>query len=123
MKVLDHIWLWLILLFVGYVLIAGTPEARIVRLCEPVNWAGRAFESVTLLVVPEKGSAVRNSMNSTERGCHAVIYRQIYPEQYKAAAAAAQAQAAEAEAAAQKEAVAPKEGVVVKKPAEKAVVK
>lgn len=91
MKVLDHIWLWLILLFAGYVLVASTPETRIVRLCEPVNWGGRVFESLTLLVLPEKAPAVRNSMNSTERGCHAVIYRQIYPEQYKAAAAAAAA--------------------------------
>lgn len=81
MKVLDHFWLWLILLFVGYVLVAGTPEGRIVRLCEPINWGGRLIESLTLVVAPGKASTVGQGVASTERSCRAMMYRQMYPQQ------------------------------------------
>lgn len=83
MKVFDHIWLWLILLFAGYVLIAGTPERRIVRMCEPVNWAGRAFESFFMLAFPEKAGGVSVYMRGVEKGCQAMIYRQMYPVETK----------------------------------------
>jgi hypothetical protein len=118
MKVFDHIWLWLILLFAGYVLVAGTPEGRIVRLCEPVNWGGRVFESLTLLVVPQSAPGVRNSVNSTERGCHAVVYRQIYPEQYQAAKDAAEKNAVAKEASAKGVAATDKKEAAPQVPAE-----
>lgn len=84
MKVFDHIWLWLILLFAGYVVVAGTPEGRIVRVCEPVNWTGRLFESAAMLMFPEKALGVRVYMTSVEKGCHAMLYRQFYPIEKKA---------------------------------------
>lgn len=93
MKVFDHIWLWLILLFAGYVLVAPTPEVRIVRLCEPTNWVGRVLESFTMLVTPEHAPGVRDGMRKFEHGCQSMVYRQMYPAQYEQLRAEAEAEA------------------------------
>lgn len=79
MKVFDHIWLWLILLLAGYILIAPSPEARIVRICEPVNWFGRVISSFTLLVAPNSAGNVQAQMLGMEHGCQSLVYRQMYP--------------------------------------------
>lgn len=91
MKVFDHIWLWLILLLAGYILIAPSPEARIVRICEPVNWFGRVVSSFTLLVAPGSAGSVQAQMLSMEHGCQSLVFRQMYPAQAVLLKEAAQA--------------------------------
>jgi hypothetical protein len=91
---------FLFLVFVGYIVLGGTPVERISRGCEPVTWIGRFAASVVSVIYPKGEAGVAAGFASGYQSCRLVVWRQFYAEEYKRLQeAASRAAAAEAEAA------------------------
>lgn len=99
--------------FIGYVLLASTPQARMEHTCKPVGWAGNIATSITALISPSTAPKVQYGFDKLEYGCQYSLWRLLYQEEYNKAKEAenqqaqAAAQASETMSQPASEAVAP----------------
>lgn len=82
----------LVIVYIGWVMLATTPESRMERACRPVQWTGNVTVSLTNLTVPQWQAQVQDLFDRGEYGCQYSLWRLFYESEYKAAAAEGVAQ-------------------------------
>lgn len=98
-----------LVIFVFWVFAAPLPSERIVRVCEPIHWAGNLVTSTTALASEKHTDTSVRWSDKLNYSCQYMVWRLLYQEDYNKAVAAglvkptdaakAQAPAAAAEAA------------------------
>ncbi len=78
MKIIEGAVGMLILLFFGWVFVAGTPRVRLQRACAPVSWAGRASLASVALVHPEWERGTQHFFVKTDYDCQYILWSQFY---------------------------------------------
>lgn len=74
-----------VLSWIGYMVMATNPSARIDRACTPVRLGGSVVESVAALTAPTAAIKVREAFADFDYGCQYTIWRAVYEEDYVAA--------------------------------------
>lgn len=83
MKPMASVFFFLFMVFVGYVVLGGTPVDRISRGCEPVTWVGRFAGSVVSIIHPPGEGSVVGGFAKGYQSCRVVVWRQFYAEDYR----------------------------------------
>ncbi len=71
-----------ILIFIGWVFLAGPPSERIDRGCRPIGWVGNIFTSVFAIGAPSFSEATHRVFKNTEYTCQYAIWRLIYEREW-----------------------------------------
>jgi len=77
----------LIVHFLIWVLAASTPQAKMQRGCQPVNWVGNVATSLAALTSPEWGAKTDRGFASADYGCRYTLWRFFYEDEYRQAVA------------------------------------
>lgn len=72
----------LIAFFAGWVVIAGSAEKRIERVCEPAHWAGNIAVSITQLISFGSADSVQAFFDKSNYSCRFTVWRLIYEKDY-----------------------------------------
>lgn len=72
----------LFIVFALWVAVAPGGEQRIIRTCEPVNWAGNLTVSIGQLIFPEYQDSVQEFFDKGNYSCRFVVWRLIYEDRY-----------------------------------------
>lgn len=90
----------LLIVFIGWIFIAGSPHTRLERACSPVAWTGRATLATVALIHKEWEKGTERFFQKTDYDCQYILWNQFYSSDWKRmqkrAAAAARARAAKA---------------------------
>lgn len=97
----KEFWGLLFITFVGWVLIASTPDHRIERGCRPIGWTGNVIVSLSSLVLPDHQTRVKGWFDKLEYGCRYSAWRLIYQDDYNKWQAQQKAEADKANSIAQ----------------------
>jgi len=97
----KEFWGILFIVFVGWMLVASSPDLRIERGCRPVGWTGNVVVSLSSLVVPDHQVRVKGWFDKLEYGCRYSAWRLIYQEDFNKWQAAQKAEADKANSLAQ----------------------
>lgn len=87
-----------LVIYMGYVILAGTPLARIERACLATEWAGTTVSSVASLFSSEAEARSKVAMGEFTLSCQYLVYRQFYRDDYERMKAAREAAQSEASA-------------------------
>lgn len=88
-----------LVLYMGFVLLAGSPLARIERTCMATEWAGTTVSSVASLFSDEAEARTSVAMGEFTLSCQYLVYRQFYRDDFERLKAAREAAQRESEAA------------------------
>lgn len=70
-------------IWMGSILLAGNPLARIDRTCSPINWGNTLLTSVTRLVAPSYALKVDAFFVGRFSDCRYLVWQQFYENSYK----------------------------------------
>lgn len=70
------------MVFVVWVVIAASNDARIERTCRPVLWLGNISVSMASLVNSNKEEYVQHIFNKMNYGCRYTIWRLLFEKEY-----------------------------------------
>lgn len=80
---IKELLLWVpVLFFVVWVFIAPTPETRIQRTCEPINWVGSLATSTTALANEKHTQTSARWSDKLNYSCQYLIWRLLYQDDY-----------------------------------------
>lgn len=82
MKTTELLWGALIVLFIGWVLLAPTPQVRIERICRPLHWAGSGVVSLTAMTAPSYEKDSQDASNKVLYACEYSVWRLFYQSAY-----------------------------------------
>lgn len=77
-----------ILFFVIWVFAASSPQGRISRGCEPINWVGNVATSTTALSAESHTATTARWSDKLNYSCQFMVWRLFYQEDYNKAVAA-----------------------------------
>lgn len=72
----------LVLLYIGWVFLAGQPSERIDRGCRPIGWAGNVLTSVFAIGAPSFSQATYRVFKNTEYTCQYAVWRLLYESEW-----------------------------------------
>jgi len=72
----------LMVLWIGWIVLATSQEERIGRFCQPVIWTGNVATSLTALTVSKYQGNVEEAFDSFDYGCRYSVWRLFYEEQW-----------------------------------------
>lgn len=72
----------LVLLYIGWVFLAGHPSERIDRGCRPIGWAGNVLTSVAAVAAPSFAQATHRVFKNTEYTCQYAVWRLMYEREW-----------------------------------------
>lgn len=81
-KPLSSLFGVFILLFVGWIFLAGMPTERIDRGCRPIGWFGNVMTSIFAIGAPSLSQASFRAFSNIEYGCQYAIWRLIYEKEW-----------------------------------------
>lgn len=70
------------IVWVGWIVLATSSEARIGRFCKPVLWTGNVATSVTALTVSKYQDNVESAFDSFDYGCRFSVWRLLYEDEW-----------------------------------------
>lgn len=73
----------LCVIWMGTILIAGNPLARIDRTCSPINWGNTFFTSITRLLAPSYAPKVDAFFAGRFSDCRYLVFQQFYENTYR----------------------------------------
>lgn len=80
---IKELLLWVpVLFFVVWVFIAPSPEMRIQRTCEPINWVGNMATSTTALANEKHTQNSARWSDKLNYSCQYLIWRLLYQDDY-----------------------------------------
>jgi len=77
-----------LVIFVFWVFAAPLPSERIVRVCEPIHWAGNLVTSTTALASDKHTSTSVRWSDKMNYSCQYMVWRLLYQDDYNKAVAA-----------------------------------
>ncbi|KVP65536.1 hypothetical protein WJ96_03990 [Burkholderia ubonensis] len=77
-----------LVIFVFWVFAAPLPSERIVRVCEPIHWAGNLVTSTTALASEKHTDTSVRWSDKMNYSCQYMVWRLLYQEDYNKAVAA-----------------------------------
>lgn len=77
-----------VLFFIVWIFAAPMPEARISRVCEPINWIGNVATSTTALSAESHTATTARWSDKLNYSCKYAVWRLFYQEDYNKAVAA-----------------------------------
>lgn len=77
-----------LVIFVFWVFAAPLPSERIVRVCEPIHWAGNLVTSTTALASEKHTDTSVRWSDKLNYSCQYMVWRLLYQEDYNKAVAA-----------------------------------
>lgn len=77
----------LVVVWVGWITIATTPQERIARGCSPMRWTGSFIESLAALTAPTFVPKTKSMFADMDYGCQFSLWRMIYESDYNQAKA------------------------------------
>lgn len=83
-----------LVIFAGYILIAGNPLARIDRTCSPISWVGKAVSAASGIFSDSLAATMHNGAAQAQQGCRYVVFKTFYADEFAAAKREADADAA-----------------------------
>lgn len=89
-----------LVIFVFWVFSAPLPSERIVRVCQPIHWAGNLVTSTTALASDKHTDTSVRWSDKMNYSCQYMVWRLLYQEDYNKAIAAGLVKPADAAAAA-----------------------
>lgn len=72
----------LVLLYIGWIFLAGHPSERIDRGCRPIGWAGNVLTSISAIAAPSLSQATYRVFKNTEYTCQYAIWRLMYEREW-----------------------------------------
>ncbi|HEU0197435.1 MAG TPA: hypothetical protein VFQ88_09515 [Nevskiaceae bacterium] len=72
-----------LIVFVAYVLVAGTPLERINRVCSPITWVGKSFTALGDIAGHGVGGTLHHGASNTLQGCRFIVFRTFYSAEYQ----------------------------------------
>jgi hypothetical protein len=88
-----------LVIFVFWVFAAPLPSERIVRVCQPIHWAGNLVTSTTALASEKHTDTSVRWSDKMNYSCQYMVWRLLYQEDYNKAVAAGQIKPADGSAA------------------------
>lgn len=88
-----------LVIFVFWVFAAPLPSERIVRVCQPIHWAGNLVTSTTALASEKHTDTSVRWSDKMNYSCQYMVWRLLYQEDYNKAVAAGLVKPAEQAAA------------------------
>ena len=84
-----------LVIFVFWVFAAPLPSERIVRVCQPIHWAGNLVTSTTALASEKHTDTSVRWSDKMNYSCQYMVWRLLYQEDWTKAVAAGQVKPAE----------------------------
>lgn len=73
----------LLVVYLAWIFVSGTPHQRLQRTCDPIHWMGQASLSVDALMVPGWEEGTARFFQRTDYDCQYVLWRQFYESTWK----------------------------------------
>ncbi|MBU2792703.1 hypothetical protein HF669_10640 [Acidithiobacillus thiooxidans] len=83
MKHFGELVFFLVIAFLVWVFIGGTPDERISRFCDPINWAGNFIASVATAANTDYGKSIRVGTANLDYRLQLSIWDFFYAEKWK----------------------------------------
>lgn len=81
-KPLSSLFGVLVLIYIGWIFLAGMPSERIDRGCRPVGWVGNIVTSIFAMGAPTLSKGSYRTFNNIEYGCQYAVWRLIYEKDW-----------------------------------------
>lgn len=72
----------LLVVWIGWIVLATSEEQRIGRFCQPVLWTGNIFTSITALTVSKYQGKVEEAFEGFDYGCRYSVWRLFYEKEW-----------------------------------------
>lgn len=83
LKHFGELLFFLVIAFLIWVFIGGTPDVRINRFCEPINWTGNFIASVATAANTDYGKGIRADTANMDYRLQLTIWDYFYAEKWK----------------------------------------
>lgn len=83
--ILSYLFGGAILIYIGWIVFAGSATQRIERGCQPVNWAGNIAVSLVAFVEPSWEAGTKHAFSRGNYVCRYTIWRLIYGDRWQKA--------------------------------------
>lgn len=78
----SHITGILLVVYIGWIFIAGEPTVRMDRACRPVEWTGNMAVSLAALTYPSGQRKTQLAFENMDYGCEYSLWRLFYESDY-----------------------------------------
>lgn len=83
MKHFGELLFFLVIAFLVWVFIGGTPDERIHRICDPINWAGNFIASVATAANTDYGKSIHEGTANLDYRFQLAIWDYFYAAKWK----------------------------------------